>query len=400
MRKHLIAAAATSALAAALAGSADAQTLSRHVSIEAQVRALHDTNVARSSEALAALRGVERSDTIISPSLVANILLPVSRQSFFLTGSAGYDYYQRNEFLNSSRSDLTGGMNLHLAMCEGVAATGYKRAQSDLQEISLIATRNIEKTTLARFNVTCGRAVGFAPTFGVSETTTSNSALLLVPSDYHTVSYNYGLAYRRPSLGELSIFGRHDDTTYKHRLVLAGATLQKDGYETDAGGLRFVRRTGARIGGELEIGYTSVKPTAPNLAEFKGMTYRADVDFRASSRVNTALTLERAVEPTIRPGAAFAVDRSAQLTATYALGSRLKLDGGVSDRTSRYKGVGLGGGSDLTKEEIKAIFGALRYDFGRRVALAAELRHEERNANLAGFDYSSNQVGVTAIGKF
>jgi hypothetical protein len=381
-----------------LASAAQAQE-ARHVSVEAQVEVLHDTNVARSSAALAALRGLDRSDTIITPRIAADIFLPVSRQALFLRGSVGRSYYQNNSILSSARYDLNGGARLHLAICEGTLSDLYQHAQTDLQDLTLLATKNVETQNTVALDLTCGRSVGLAPTFSISDTNASNSTAFLRPSDFHTVSTSAGLAYRRPSLGEVSIFGRHDDTTYDHRLVLTKTGLDDDGYVTNAGGVRFLHRTGARIGTELSASYTTVNPTALGLSKFKGFTYRGVVDYRVNGRLTTSAKLERAAQPSIRPGVAYSVTTTAQLDALYLVGSRMKLNAGVSRQHDSYTGSTLGAG-DLTDETLTAIYAGGRWDFGRRLAVAATLRHEERDASLAGFGYSSNQAGITLIGKF
>jgi hypothetical protein len=58
------------------------------------------------------------------------------------------------------------------------------------------------------------------------------------------------------------------------------------------------------------------------------------------------------------------------------------------------------GVSDLTKEDVTSVFGGVRWDAGRRVAFGSTFKRENRNTNLAGFDYSDTQVTVSAIGKF
>jgi hypothetical protein len=372
----------------------------RHVDIELQARVVHDTNVARSNEATAAARGIDPEDTIFSPGVRVDILLPASRQSFFLRGSAGRDYYEENDVLDSTRYDLLGGLNLDVGPCDGVLMAGYQRHQSDLQDLSLVATQNIESLTSGILDATCGREVGLAPTVRLSTTKADNSAPSLVTSDYRNRSATVGLAYRRPSFGQVSVYARHDESEYPNRLIVSGPTTVQDGYELDAVGVRYIRRLGARIEGEVSAAQTKINPEAPGVPDFEGMTYGAEVGFRATSRLRTRLRLDRQANPTIRPGAAYAIDETIQLDATYQLGARLTVDAGVLSGTSRYRGAGLSGGTDLTKEDLTALFGAVRWDVGRRVALALDARHEERETNIAAFDYDSTRVGLTAIGKF
>lgn len=64
----------------ALATPALAQE-TRSVTFGVQATVVHDSNVSRSDAATAALRGIQREDTIFSPAVTADVLLPVSRQS-------------------------------------------------------------------------------------------------------------------------------------------------------------------------------------------------------------------------------------------------------------------------------------------------------------------------------
>jgi hypothetical protein len=393
-----IAALAAGGSVLALAPAAQAQQ-TRHVNVEVQMTEMHDNNVARSSAAVAAARGVSRSDSAFSPSLVADIFLPVSRQSVFLKGYVGYDDYAKNDLLDASRAKIDGGANLNIGLCQGIANAGYSRAQSDLQDLTLLATRNIEKTTVAGLNMTCGRSAGLAPMFGISTATSSNSSPFLIPSDYHNNTETLGLSYRRPSLGVITVFGSHSDAEYRHRLILVGGVPTKDGYQTDSGGIRYERRLGARIGGEIELGYTKVKPDIPAVPDFKGTTYRGVVDFRVSSLLQTSLGFQHDVTPTIRVGSAYSENQTVFLNATYQLGSRFHLNGGVSQGISHYKGAALGV-NDLTKEDITSVYGGVRWDVGRRVAFGSTFKHDNRNTNITGFDYSDTQVTVSAIGKF
>jgi hypothetical protein len=196
----------------------------------------------------------------------------------------------------------------------------------------------------------------------------------------------------------VTIFGSQADTSYD-RAVLVGPIAVPNGYEVDAYGIRYDRHLGARIGGNVEVSRSTVKPDQPLTPKFTGTTYRAGVDFRASAVLTTAFSLERSVNPTIRADSAFSVDQRANLTATYAPGSRWRVEGGLSYGKSRYEGVP-NTVLDITNEDISAQFISARLNIGRRIALDGNLRREHRNANLTGFDYTSTQVGVGAVAKF
>jgi hypothetical protein len=387
----------TAASILALATAANAQE--KKINIGAQVHVLSDSNVARSDAATAAARGLEREDVIITPSLTADILLPVSRQSVFLRGSIGHDYYQNNEVLSAGRYDLSAGANLDIGLCQGILTGAYHQGQSNLQDVNVTVTENIEKQTTGALEMTCGRAAGLAPTFSLKKIHDTNSAPIVKLSDYDTVVAMVGLAYRRPSLGVVTVFYQNDNTEYTNRLITNGPNLIKDGFDNDTFGISYDRHLGARISGMISIAYTSVKPDSILVNDFQGVTYRGQVDFRVNSRFNTSLRASREATPTIRAGAAYTIADTVQLDATYGLGSRITLNGGLSWIDDQYKGVTLGP-NQLKEQSRDSIYGGARWDIGRRFALLFDLRREHSDANVAGLDYTSNQVGLTAIGKF
>jgi hypothetical protein len=370
----------------------------RHIDVELQARVVHDSNVARSSEALAALRGIDTEDTILSPTIVVDILVPVSRQSLFLRGLAARDYYQENSVLDSTRYDIDGGFNLRAGPCTGALTAGYQRRRSDLQDPNFLVVQNIESLKSANAQATCGRAIGFAPTVSVGRTEGENSALLLQDADFESTSASVGIAYRRPNFGQLTLFGRETTTEYPNRMITTGSGTIRDGYDLRAVGVRYERELGSRLEGSVSVSQTSVDPDNPGVPDFEGLTWGADLGYRPSSRLQTRLSFERQANPTLRTGAAYAIDETIELAATYGLGPRLELNAGVLRGTSRYEGAALSG--NLTKEEISALYAGVRWELGRRVALDVDVRHEEREANLPGLDYTSNRIGAAAVAKF
>src|ERR1700761_4954859 len=76
-----------------------AQTLKPAVDIS--VAYTHDSNVDRLNSSAGALRGIQSSDDIISPALNLNLTHQFGRETAYLQGSAGYDYYTSNTLLNS-----------------------------------------------------------------------------------------------------------------------------------------------------------------------------------------------------------------------------------------------------------------------------------------------------------
>lgn len=368
--------------------------------IQLNLVTVYDDNVARSGAAVAAARGLEQEDVIVSPTVTLDILQPVGRQALFLQGLAGYNFYNENDQLNRERVSLQGGASVALGPCVGALTGGFTRQQSELDDLSLIATKNVETLTTVGANAACGRPTGFAPTFSVEQQWLENEGALTGASDYQETTGEVGIAYRRPSFGELTLFGSVGRTEYEDRLANPGQSLEKDGYDVYSGGLRFNRRLGARLEGTLNAGYASIRPFSDATEDFEGFTYGADLTFRPSGRIDGTLSFSRSVSPSMRLQATYAVEEIYRLQANYRIGSRLALTIGGSYAESEYEGAGAGPTSGVGDEQIKSAFASLRFDLGRRLAVALGVNQQDRDADVPGFDYTANRVEFSLIAKY
>jgi hypothetical protein len=234
----------------------------------------------------------------------------------------------------------------------------------------------------------------------LSRTWSDNTAFQLQPSNYRSFTVSGGIAYRRPAFGEVSLYGQYGETSFPNRFILVGAGLLQDGYKSYSTGLRYNHSVGARIEATANIGYITVHPEIASVARYDGVTYGAQVSFRATSRVRLRLKFDRDINPSNRPDTTFAVDNTYSVEGDYAIGSRIKLNLGLSDRTSRYRGANLVPGIDLANDRNWAVYGSIRLSVGRRLGLELNARHEDRNANVTAFSYTDTRVGASAIASF
>ena len=79
--------------ATALSSQAFSQE-ARQVEFGLRAHVEHNSNVARTNETRAALRGLTLDDTLFTPQA------PVGRQAVFLRRTAGYSFYNKNDKLN------------------------------------------------------------------------------------------------------------------------------------------------------------------------------------------------------------------------------------------------------------------------------------------------------------
>ena len=224
--------------ALAACGSALAADDNR-VDIDAVVTEAYNSNVAASDAAAAAERGITPSDWIFDPSITVDLLLPISRQAVFLKGSVGYDFYADNHVLDNGDIDLQGGLKGQISTCRGTLTDDFKYAQTELQYLPIAITKNTESDKSIGLDGTWRAQVGFVPTLSVSEDWTNNSSAELLTSDYQDLNLKTGLAYRRPTFGELSAYFSYNQADFPNRDLLVGPATTQDGYKVYGVGVRY-----------------------------------------------------------------------------------------------------------------------------------------------------------------
>jgi hypothetical protein len=398
----LLAGAAVLALAPAVARAQAAAPVAAgesRTSIQGSVTGIYDNNVSRSNASIAAARGLVQQDFIVEPNVAFDLARPIGRQSLFLTGSTGYDFYARNRVFNRERIDVAGGAALQAAGCHATALADYARRQSQLQDLEFLGVlENLETDQLYRLSADCARPIGFSPTGSVSESITENSQALQKNADHHTLTGTAGLLYSNPGLGRLQLFGEYDTTRYPNRIIGPGG--KTDGYKAYSGGVSYERHVGARLDATAQATYMHLRPDAPGEPGFDGLTYKVDVTLQLGSRLKVSGDFEQGAIPANRIGVSFARSQSAQVGLNYASSSRLNFGAGGFIQDHRYEGAALDPTVFVTHERVSGLFGTSELKLGRKASLLLDCRWEQQTADIAAFSYDDVLVSLTAAIKF
>jgi hypothetical protein len=362
--------------------------------------ALYNSNVAASDEQIAASRGLQLQDEIFTPTLSVNVVRPFGRGGFFLTGDAGYDFYDRNTILDRERLDLHTGIGDGVGQCQGRLTGSFSRHQSNLDDLTLAVVRNVEDDTSVAFSGSCPRTIGFVPSVSVSQDWASNSNPFRLSSDYRTLVATAGLAYTRPVFGVLSVYGEYDQTVFPNRLLLIGASALADSYQLYSGGVRYDRKLGARIEATFSLAYTSLQSDIPGAAGFNGLTYAADVTFQATGKIGAHVHFERAAKPSNRIDTTYTIQEDYLAEVTYAISPRTSLKFGGLIRTRDFAGPTLVSTIDLTHEQLDTIYGTLSVNLSRRLTFLLDIREEDRRSSLSAYNYDSARISLTATTTF
>jgi hypothetical protein len=371
---------------------------------------VYESNVAGSTAAVAALRRLQPSDEIFEPSVHFTLARPIGRETVYVVGDAGYDFYARNSVLNRENLDIHPGAIGKVGPCQTDLTGEYSRAQRELSELATSPTglavpfqdRNVLQVEEVGGDATCGRGVGFGPSVTASETWTQNSSKLERYVDAQTFSGSGGITYQRPVLGSLRVFGAFSDTRFPNRAGLAGieGAGVATGYQTFSGGVTYTRAVGSRLQGSVSLSYTKLDQQGAASPGFSGPTYSASLFYQVSSRLTATASVSRATVPSIRLNSTFSIEDFYSGGLNYRLSSRLTAGGGASFVHEAFNGTATPVAFDLTDEKIYRIFGNVTLQLTRRVALGLDVQQLQRNANFPGLSYPDTRVGLTARATF
>lgn len=396
----------------------------RTLSVEAQAMVEHDTNLTRESQALAGQGGLTPEDTVYSPTLNVNFVMPVGRQALFFNGSGSYLFHQNNTQLNSERVNLGGGAALSAGPCGAVVRGGYSRGRSELLSPAGLQTppggvvpavpvpvtsnfestiQNIETVKDVGLNLTCARPSGIGARAQVGQQWTSNTEILSGSGSYRSTNASAGLVYARPQFGSLALDGVYSRTIYGEQVVPG---LLPRGFETTGANLSFSRQLGGRIQANLTVGVTHAHDLSPPVLlvplptdpfrDFSGVTYSAGASYRVTSRLQARATFQRQITPTLLLGSSFEVLTGYGLDVSYSLGTRITLDLNGNRQESRTNGGALIPlAQSLTNSRVNDLSASGSYRMNKRISLQLSGTHETRDADNANFNYTNDRVALT-----
>jgi hypothetical protein len=401
-RRLAVGALIVASAAASQAMAAPARAPVDRFSVDLSARAEYDSNIAGVSPSEAIVRGISTDDMVYTPTVGVTINLPVSRQLFYLRGSAGYLFHDKNKNLDSERLSLDTGVKGRVSLCDLNVAGNYQRSLSSLDDIVLGPTvDNILQVKGVTASAICARKTGLGVTGTVQQQWGDNSRAQLRGQDYESTTYTGGVVYTRPQFGTLTLFGRRQRTDYNHRNPALGVLAGPNGYESTTGGVSFERRLGGRIDGIISTSYTSVDTLGPKAAgattssDFSGFTYSLNLNYKVTSRFSTAFLFAREVSPSNRFGDSYDISESYDARGTYNFGSRITANFGYQHRVVDSKGGQIFAGN-LTNSTANVVNAGLTYRQSKRVSLVLDAAREERRANDPRFNYDNTRVGIAA----
>jgi hypothetical protein len=373
----------------------------RQWKVDLRLGATYDTNIARTGKAVAAVRGVVQEDTTVTPQVSANIVQTIGQSAVFLDGQAGYDFHVRNEILDRRRIAVNYGATGQVGICRPMLYGTFRQFQSDLADLNLVTTENLQTTTGVTGGLQCGRNTGPGFSLTGQRQDVKNSEDTLVIQDYTTETLFVGLNYNAPSLVNASIFYTYTNNEYPNR-INPGRPVG-DGFFTEAVGLQLQRDIGSRLQVSGAVSATRVKrefAPPPSKAKFEATTYQFDGTYRAGNRITVHLLGARNVKPSDRPGKLFDVAEQLEGNIRYRLNARFGVTVGHTYQDMQSNVDTLQVARVVTSSITNTTYGTFEVRRVGNGSVTFDVRHERRDTNLPTFNYTSTRVGLTAAYSF
>jgi hypothetical protein len=365
---------------------------------------IYDSNIGRTSEALALARGITPEDTTFRPSLLADVVYPLGRQAIFLDGQFGYDFHRVNKRLDRQNIDVTGGGLAVVGPCRGTPYAKYVALQSDVQDLAVSAglVKNLMTTVVEGAGVTCGSGQGLTGTLAYSHQDVTNSATRQQLSDHRVDSETGSFGYGNRSLGILQLTGSYSTQIFPDRITFSGKI--GDEYWNQVLGVSYSKEVGSRIklqamGGQMTLRRQSAPPGIP--LKITGVNYAVAVDYKMNNNLEFQAHSARAFVPSNRPGKLYDLTTSTEVTANYNLGTRFVIGlGGISEDIASNRDTSVAASSIPTDSRKRTVYGSIHYRQSERASLVLDLRQEERKTDLPAFDYTDTRATLSLAVSF
>ncbi|GEM_PF-2069138 len=382
-----------------LAPAASAQTVQEdRLGLEFVAELRHDSNVARASKERADLRDIRMEDQIISPALQLDAYKSLGTHTLFATAYAGYDFYAHNSKLNKERLALNGGAKLNLRPCEVTPTIGFSRRRTEfltqpIIDDPLAQLDNMQTEQTYGAGISCGGVLGLRPEASVSYTKGDNSNPIRERSDFESVQGRFGVGYRHPSIGNISVYYSKQRTKFDNR-VIDGV---HERYNVQRIGASFQRDIGARLAWNSQIYLVDTSGGFGGDKKYEGLGYNAALTFRATPQLRARGTFGRDVQTSLNNDALYTLDETYGLDLDYAVNQRLSLRAGymLTDRDYSYSDF-FGPLPDevLRDEKLHTVSAGADYRRSDRLGFSLFGGYQKRAANGTLYDYDGFYIGV------
>lgn len=371
----------------------------KRTDIDLRARVTYDSAVTRSNP-LGPVGGPLRQwDVLYSPSAALDIVLPVGPLYAFTQGTVGYEIYQRNPKLTSTRLNLVAGTGGAVGPCTAEVVGNWARGQSRVEDLTLGVTQNEQETLGVSLRTQCASSAGLVGSASVRYNEVDNSAARGV-TDNEGIGYDLSFGYGNAAVGTLQVIAQYQRTDYFYR-NFPGPPPGGPGVDVTNFGLQYERPIGRRLLGRVGFGYSIIDVRDAPDGKNRSTTADVELTYVPNNRVSAVLTYARNASPSLLEGIDYILQEVASVEATYRLSPRLqtRIGAGWSDRAYKGQVDPTLRGSPSTEEIVRGSLGvSLR--FGRRSTISLDGEYQDIRTDVPALSFDSVRGGLTVTTSF
>lgn len=361
------------------------------------LRTVYDSNVLRFVD----LDNGPRDNIRVTPGIDLNYNRLFGRVALGVSGSAGYDYNSRFDFLNRSRINFKGTARAPVgAICSFNTTASYDRATFDLNDTQTDNTQDVvgAVSTIQNYSVNagCNRNAGFAPVAGFTYQQLDNGQSRFFNSQQSIA--NLGVSYSQPSIGTLSVNAVY---TKLRRPFIAELTGIGDDTNLYSFALGLNRSVSPRFRINIAGGLTKAVPQRDGVRSFLGASYTGRLEWLPTSRIIVTGTMARQVTSQNGISATYAILEEYMLSVGYKASAKSQITL-AGNRTQRdFRGESLTSFLEpLRADRLTSVSANYNYNLTRRLRVSLGASHRWRKADNPFYDYRSTVLSSSIGANF
>ena len=374
--------------APAQAAEAPRNTLTIDVGVDAQ----YETNVLRQTSFSGIGGNNHDNDFRITPSVDVSLHHVFGLSTVDLSGSAGYDFYTRDHFLNAARGSLSASDTTPVGSCHLSPSVSLSLSQTDVGDLGVA----IGNSTFAQYYALaadCRRVIGVYPSVTGFFSAISNSDDTRKIFDVHTYGVSGGLGYVLPSVGDIQLSA---GISKIERIGLRHATGVDDETTVTRAGVTLSRSVSSRLSASVTASYLHADPKLATVSSFTGIGYSGSVTYVPSPRVSVTGSFSRDVEGDGTFGSSYELANTFSLSGSLILTARSRIfaNAALSRRNLRGEQVLPPPFLARDRDTTKQIGGGYEYNIRQKWFLSLSAAYTRRDSKNSFFDYSSTSLSL------
>lgn len=354
--------------------------------LTARAAVAYDDNIFRATDQ----SGNKDDELIVSPAASLDVARILGTTQVAVSGQYGYDVFTFHPDRSRPRLTVGGRATADIAGTCGITPyADYRRERTDFGDINA-AVDNTSRQ--ARFGAlaTCLRPAGFFPSLAFERFSTRNDDRFDF-ADQTTRTYIVGIGYRRPSLGQLQLYYRRDDTDRP----TIGTTNT-----TDRFGVSFDRSISSLLSASIDLNLLSVRSTDPQVSDYTGPGWRVQLVSRAFSPLRIEATTARTIVNDTLLTNDFVLQSSYGVGVSAQISGLTGVSAGVDYRTRDFRAAPELVRGGLSSDDYILFRAGIQRRLSDRIVLRGDVSHTKRLTTPTIADFDANRITASADYRF